>query len=878
MNGIKRDRDTSQSEADVDRKDYSESNFNKWNGYEENLFQNQDYDEEDRDADFQYNSIEKYMEERRKKKKEKKEIENLIRTRNEKPTIRQTFSDIRTELRKLTKDDWENIPDIKDFTVKKRKIERYAPNTDSNLERALNDSQVVNSVDPNKLGIETPMIESDIVNDLGRAKNSVLTVVFDKMSDKVSGMNSVNPLGYLTEMNSVFKVSSSGEVQDFKKARVILKSILNTDPKNIGGWIAAARLEELDGKLAQAKSIITQAADNILDSEDIWLEAARLHSPEEGKLILAKGISHLPNSKKLWLAAADLEKDKLKKSKVLKKAIENLPLEEEIWRRAIELENEEEAKLLLYKAVECLPTCVEMWLALAKLEDFNKAKLILNKARKALPTEHSIWVHAAKLEEAQNSENCKSEELIERGIKTLIKNGKIVSKEIWMKEAQNCEMSGSLKTCSGIIRASIKDDLKIESEEEDKKQSWIEFAEDCIVKGCIESYRCVYSTLLAIEDDLSLWISLLQFEKKYGNKITQEETLKKAVENSPDNELLWLMYAKHKWETESIESAKKLLDEASIKNPDTDKIILAKVKLLREENNYKEAEETLEIARNDKNTEKIWMQSIQLLREQNRLIDAEILCKSALERFKSFPKLWMILAHIIIEKSEYSQNDLGYDPYQEALKVLEKGLEENKNCATLYILISQILTKLNKEAVARRIFETGIKQMPSSDYLLVEFIKFEWNSKNYSNANMLLAKGIKEHPTSGILWSLAIDLEKPHLKHSKAADALSHVENSEHVMTSIAKIYIKERNMEKARKWLENAIRINPDYADAWVIYYKSELLYGDENRLMDVLRRCEEAKPRHGEIWQKFSKKSGNWKLKTKEILLLSADSINLE
>jgi pre-mRNA-processing factor 6 len=821
--------------------------------------------------------VDLYMDERRKKKKEKKEMETLLKMRNEKPTIRQTFSDIRSELRKLSKDDWEKIPDIQDFTLKKRKIERYAPNTDSNLERALNDSQMVNSIEPGKLGMETPINNSDIVNDLGKAKNSVLSVVFDKMSDKVSGMNSVNPIGYLTEMNNVFKVNTSGDVQDFKKARVILKSILNTDPKNIGGWIAAARLEELDGKLAQARSIITQAAENILNSEDIWLEAARLHNPEDGKLILAKGISHLPTSKKLWLAAADIEKDKSKKSKVLRKALENLPIEEEIWKRAIELENEEEAKLLLYRAVECIPHNVDMWLALAKLENFNKAKLILNKARKALPTDHSIWVHAAKLEEAQNGEICKAEELIERGIKTLAKNGKIVSKETWLDEARKCEMSGSLKTCSGILKAAIKEDLQ--NIDEEKKQLWVDYAEESKHKGCIETFRIIYHTLLAREDDLQLWMSLLQFEKKYGNKLTQETTLKKAVDVCPENEILWLMYAKHKWETESIEAAKKLLEEASITHPNNEPIILAKVKLLREENNFKEAESVLCNARREIDTEKVWMQSIQLMRELNKLTEAEEICKEAVNKFKTFPKFWMILAQLKIQRGEENSNSETAKAFkEEAVKILESGLEENKKNPVLYTLICKLLIELNREAVARRIFETGIKNLPNNDYLLGEFIKFEWKSKNYSIVNSLLSKGLKDIPTSGILWSMAIDLEKPHLKHSKAADALSHVDNNEMVMTAIAKVYIKEKNMEKTRKWFENAIRINPDYADAWLYYYKAEILYGDENKANDILKRCEEAKPKHGEIWQNFSKKPGNWRLKTKDIIMLASESLKLE
>ena len=52
------------------------------------------------------------------------------------------------------------------------------------------------------------------------------------------------------------KVSSDAEISDIKKARLLLKSVINTNPKHAPGWIAAARLEEVAGKLAQARELI----------------------------------------------------------------------------------------------------------------------------------------------------------------------------------------------------------------------------------------------------------------------------------------------------------------------------------------------------------------------------------------------------------------------------------------------------------------------------------------------------------------------------------------------------------------------------------------------------------------------------------------------
>jgi hypothetical protein len=58
----------------------------------------------------------------------------------------------------------------------------------------------------------------------------------------------VDPKGYLTDLTSI-KISSDAEISDIKKARLLLKSVIQTNPKHAPGWIAAARLEEVAGKL-----------------------------------------------------------------------------------------------------------------------------------------------------------------------------------------------------------------------------------------------------------------------------------------------------------------------------------------------------------------------------------------------------------------------------------------------------------------------------------------------------------------------------------------------------------------------------------------------------------------------------------------------------
>jgi pre-mRNA-processing factor 6 len=231
---------------------------------------------------------------------------------------------------------------------------------------------------------------------LAEARGIVLSSKLDKMSDSVSGQTVVDPRGYLTDLNSL-KVNSSAEIGDIKKARALLGSVTMTNPKHGPGWIAAARVEEVAGKMVNARRIIRQGCEHCPDSEDVWLEAARLHTKDNAKTILANAVHHVPNSVKIWLAAADLESNDESKKIVLRRALEFIPNSVKLWKTAIELESVADARILLGRAVECVPQSAEMWLALAKLETHENARKVLNQAREAIPNDPSPWITAAKL-------------------------------------------------------------------------------------------------------------------------------------------------------------------------------------------------------------------------------------------------------------------------------------------------------------------------------------------------------------------------------------------------------------------------------------------------------------------------------------------------
>ena len=148
----------------------------------------------------------------------------------------------------------------------------------------------------------------------------------------------------------------------------------------------------------------------------------------------------------------------------------------------------------------------------------------------------------------------------------------------------------------------------------------------------------------------------------------------------------------------------------------------------------------------------------------------------------------------------------------------------------------------------------------------------------------MISKALQECPLSGQLWVLAIELEPKHQKKAKALDALNKCDHDAYVMIAIAKIFIEEKLIEKARKWFEKATKINPDLGDAWAHYYKMEMSFGEDviffliqKKASDIVKKCIDQNPRHGELWCCVAKNVEGWKLKTEQILKKVADIIKL-
>uniref|UniRef100_A0A672TAR7 Pre-mRNA-processing factor 6 n=1 Tax=Sinocyclocheilus grahami TaxID=75366 RepID=A0A672TAR7_SINGR len=893
-----------------EEEDLNDTNYDEFNGYAGSLFSSGPYEKDDEEADAIYAALDKRMDERRKERRELREKEEIEKYRMERPKIQQQFSDLKRKLAEVTEDEWLSIPEVGDARNKRQRNPRHeklTPVPDSFFAKHLQTGENHTSVDPLQGqfsglatsfpgGLNTPYPggmtpeagELDM-RKIGQARNTLMDmrlsqvthhIAFNcklnyfeesqkflqsicwclQVSDSVSGQTVVDPKGYLTDLNSMIP-THGGDISDIKKARLLLKSVRETNPHHPPAWIASARLEEVTGKLQVARNLIMKGTEMCPKSEDVWLEAARLQPGDTAKAVVAQAVRHLPQSVRIYISAAELETDIRAKKRVLRKALENVSKSVRLWKIAVELEEPEDARIMLSRAVECCPTSVELWLALARLETYENARRVLNKARENIPTDRHIWITAAKLEEA-NGNTQMVEKIIDRAITSLRANGVEINREQWIQDAEECDKAGSVATCQAVIRAVI----GIGIEEEDCKHTWMEDADSCVSHGALECARAIYAHALQVfPSKKSVWLRAAYFEKNHGTRESLEALLQRAVAHCPKAEVLWLMGAKSKWLAGDVPAARSILALAFQANPNSEEIWLAAVKLESENNEYERARRLLAKARSSAPTARVFMKSVRLEWVLGNIEAAQELCTEALKHYEDFPKLWMMRGQI----EEQSEN------IDKAREAYNQGLKKCPHSMSLWLLLSRLEERVGQLTRARAILEKARLKNPQTPEIWLESVRLEYRAGLKNIANTLMAKALQECPNSGILWAEAVFLEARPQRKTKSVDALKKCEHDPHVLLAVAKLFWSERKITKAREWFLRTVKIEPDLGDAWAFFYKFELQHGTEEQQQEVKKRCENAEPRHGELWCAESKHVLNWQKNIGEILVLVASKI---
>ncbi|KAK6360526.1 hypothetical protein TWF730_006667 [Orbilia blumenaviensis] len=834
------------------------------------LFAGGTYDEDDDEADRIYAAVDAKMDKRRKIQREAREIAERDEYERKNPKIQQQFADLKRGLETVSDEDWAALPEVGDLTgrnrrAKQNQIKRFYAVPDSVLAGARDQGAMDTTVqEDNPDGTMTNFAS------IGAAQKKVFGSRLDQVAassnDSAGGSTNVDPKGYLTSLNnSVIQSITEQEVGDIKRVRSLLDSVVKTNPKHAPGWIAAARVEEYGARIVQARAIIAKGCEHCPTSEDVWLEAIRLNEAQNAKIIAATAVKNIPKSVRLWIEAARLESDPRAKKRVIRKGLDVIPQSVQLWKEAVNLEDDpSDAKILLARAVELIPMSVELWLALARLESYQNAQAVLNKARKAIPSSHEIWLAAARLQEQEGKGDGIVSQVMKRAIKQLSDVSAMLKREEWIAEAEKCEEEGAILTCQAIIRETLGWEL---DEDDDRKKTWMEDAQNSIGRGRYETARAIYAYALRVfYNKKSIWRAAADLEKNHGTKEALWALLEKATESCPTSEVLWMMLAKEKWQSKDVDGARRVLGLAFKQNPNNEDIWLAAVKLEAENKQFDAARALLKTARNEAGTARVWIKSVAYERQLGDIDAALELVNEGLEKYPKIDKLWMMKGQIYQGENKLPQ----------AREAYSSGTKACPLSVPLWILASRLEEAAGVVIKARSIMDRARLAVPKHPQLWCESVRVERRAGNLQQAKTLMANALQQCPSSGLLWTeLIMHLEGRSQRKSRMVEAIRKAESDPVLIVTIARNFWAERKLDKAAAWFEKAIVADADQGDTWAWYWKFLLEHGTEMKRADVLSKLSVTEPRHGEIWQTIAKAPQNAAKTPEEILHLVVEKL---
>jgi pre-mRNA-processing factor 6 len=833
--------------ADVEKEaDFGDMNFDKFTGYSEPLFRSAFYNNEDFEADRIYNIVESRMESAKKKSKRRNEEVSSLNVTEGMPDIYTEFSAAKSELVKVTEEQWNQLPVAQERLKAKRPQNEFHTNApDSILGKKSGPPGMPNSM-----------------MQVGEGKKAVLEV---SLRGESGGMG-VDAQDYLDQLAT--QQTAVADISEVKKARLLFKSITKTDPGNSSGWIAAARLEEVSGNLQDAKVLVAMGLEHCPTAEDLWIAAVRLEQDrQKAKSILRNAISRIPQSVTLRQLAVGMESKPDVQIRILQEALVHLPSAVPLWKNLVNLtKTKSDALLILARAVECCPDSEDLWLTYANLSSAQEAQRVLNQARKAIPTSIPIWIAAAELADSVGADETVIDNMVMKAIESLSVHGVSKDKRSWLDLAKT--HGKSIKVAKSITRVVIRGwilkALETKTPKEVKHEVFADFENFSFTQnnaiGMAVLRTAAFETPLAARK--GIWVKLLKImvESKVDNT---DSTFEKAVTSCPESEVLWLMFAKYVWSTMGdVDKARSILQRAMSVIPDSENIYLAAVRI-EESVSFEHCRRILAEARiHCPSSCRVWMKSAQVERSCRQIEACLDICQDGLGRVAvkdpAAFKLHIIPVHALLEASRL----------EEASAFSAKACEFCPNKPAVWFVAADVQMKMKNWEKARAILERGRIRHPKDENLWWKglLLEMEQHGPNSPAATLSLSRAIQACPGSGLLWSYAIATEPAVTRYSKCTTALQSCPADPLVVNAVAKFFWRgPRQFDKGRKWFESAIKLGPSFGEIWADYLAFEVSQGDNNsevveHLLSQIRHKDPTFLNRGIEWNCFRKHVSNW------------------
>lgn len=337
-------------------------------------------------------------------------------------------------------------------------------------------------------------------------------------------------------------------------------------------WIGEAEKCEEEGAVITCNNIIRETLgwglDEDDDRKDTWMEDARASINREkyatARAIYAYALRVFVNSKTLWLAAVDLERNHGTKEalwQVLEKAVEACPHSEVLWmmlaKERLLAGQLNEARLVLGRAFQQNPNNEDIWLAAVKLEadhnEIDEVRRLLTVARQNAPTDR-VWMRSVAFERQLDNKDA-ALELVQEALQLFP-----AAPKLWMMKGQIYEDMGQVPQAREAYGTGVK---AVPS----SVPLWLLYSRlEERNKNVVKARSVLDRARQAVPKSPELWCELIRVERRAGNTTQAKNLMATALRQMPRSGLLW---SERIWHLEERTKRKPLSLEA-IKQVETD--------------------------------------------------------------------------------------------------------------------------------------------------------------------------------------------------------------------------------------------------------------------------------------------------------------------
>ncbi len=346
---------------------------------------------------------------------------------------------------------------------------------------------------------------------------------------------------------------------------------------------------------------------------------------------------------------------------------------------------------------------------------------------------------------------------------------------------------------------------RISEKAPDNPLLWLQLARLYREKGNFKQTKKAYTKAYELEpDSTEIILEFGEFLEKIGAFKEAESLYRRGIRENPQSYHLYEALLRLYLRQERFEKALKVLDEMEQKLGVDSRLLLRKALILLDLKRTKEAEELLrKLLKNEPENYNAWFYLGLALEREKRL-------QEAIHAYENIPP-----GSLVFELAVRRLAVLQKDPSQiEAL--LRRALEKNPDDRSIYLLAGTVFEELDACPQGYALVQEGLEKFPEDKDLAVAAGLLLICMGREEEALKLVEKFLKKNPNDPTLlnfvgYTLADLNRELDLAEKYIVKALKLRPDSGYILDSMAWVYYRRGQFQKALDYINRAVELTPD-------------------------------------------------------------------